>query len=260
MSEDLRQIRTGTDLHTNVAEDDCETLASQVVSVGNTMASLQKDMLKTFSSSTPELLMQNVDDATLDRYVCPKLFAGHSREERVQFLGGVYNILSRLHPEEGVKVYLNTGNAYGAAAGGNGGPTARSLNGHCYCGVDVNVVVMPAYQNEMAMHVGAPMTMGAGREKRRTKTKTFRSLVEATKWVNARFSTKEKKPDVQVLQMANQVSNMLKEVTKISSMDPTMDVGANLLQIYQGMFFQFRACCSSFYLGLHAEHISHQNG
>ena len=122
LSEDLRQIRTGRTLHTLVAMDDCETLASHMMASANALNDLMVHLSRDCS---------NVDD-----FVCPKLFAGLSLDERQAFLHGCTNILAQVHPEEGVYMFCNTGNAYGAAAGGS---TARSLNGHCYAGTRVRI-------------------------------------------------------------------------------------------------------------------------
>ena len=64
LSEDLRQVRTGRTLHTLVAMDDCETQASHMMASANALNQLLMDL-------------EEADNrATLDDFVCPKLFSG----------------------------------------------------------------------------------------------------------------------------------------------------------------------------------------
>ncbi len=64
LSEDLRQVRTGRDLHTEVAMDDCESLTSHMMASANAMNDLYRQL-------------QEADKhAKLEEYLCPKLFAG----------------------------------------------------------------------------------------------------------------------------------------------------------------------------------------
>jgi hypothetical protein len=193
LSEDLRQVRTGRDLHSLICMDDCETVASNMLASATALNEL--------AASKAEWAAGRVD---VDDYVCPKLFSGLSREERENFLCSVFHVLSQVDQDKGgVYMYCNTGNAYGAAASASS--TARSLNGHQYAG-------MTCYFNG----------------------ERFCSLLEGTKWVMPLTAASLKNPDSDSLKICNEVSGLLVEVTKTASMDPSMDVGGTLLQIYQG--------------------------
>ena len=133
--------------------------------------------------------------------------AGVPQKEQGIFLKGIYNILGHVNfdNKKGVYMFCNTGNAYGAAAGPN---VAKSLNGHCYGGLEIEFTHCPG--------------------------KTFRTLLEGTKWVAPLTASTLKNPDVEALRLCNEVSALLMEATKHPKLDPTLDVGSNLMQIYQG--------------------------
>lgn len=135
--------------------------------------------------------------------------AGMQHKEKGIFLKGIYHILSHVKYENGRGVYMfcNTGNAYGASAGPN---TAKSLNGHCYGGLEVEFTHSPS--------------------------KIFRTLLEGTKWVMPLSASFLKNPDVQTLRRCNEVAGLLMEATKHPSLDVSLDVGGTLLQIMQGMY------------------------
>ena len=175
--------------------DDCETQASHMMASANALNQLNTD------------LRMADDAAKLDDFVCPTLFAGLSTKERALFLKGVYHILSHCvdtQDRKGIHMFCNTGNAYGAAAGGS---VARSLNGHCFAGTCVTLKQCP----------DEPMY----------------SILEGTKWVMPLTAAGLKHADVQSLKECNEISSLLVEITKLPSLDPSMDVGSTLLQIYQ---------------------------
>lgn len=177
--------------------DDCETQASHMMASANALNDLYTH------------LKLADDKAVLDDFVCPKLFAGISIKQRAIFLKGIYHVLGHVdYSKGGVYMFCNTGNAYGAAAGAG---VARSLNGHCYAGCRIHMLNSP------------------------TPDVPLCSLLEGTKWVSPMTASLLKHPDVQAVQLCNEISNLLVEVTKMPSMDPSMDVGSTLLQIYQGI-------------------------
>lgn len=181
--------------------DDCETLSSHMMASANALNLLYMH------------LHAEGDDVNVEDFVCPKLFAGMPQKERSTFLKGVYHILSHVDysNKKGVYMFCNTGNAYGAAAGPN---LAKSLNGHCYGGLEVQFT-----------HC--------------TTGKPFRTLLEGTKWVMPLTAASMKHPDVESLKLCNEISSLLMEATKHPKLDPTMDVGGTLLQIYQGAYSAF---------------------
>ena len=160
LSEDLRQIRTGRTLDNQISSDDCETNACQHMSIVNTINETQRKMLQLPVCVPPMMQVGSeisnnrasrrqmapfsikLDRETVDTYVCPKLFAGHTDEEREMFCAGMHNILTRLD-DNGVYAALITGNAEAPAAGGDSSSTQASLNGHCYCGMEVSVLKKP---------------------------------------------------------------------------------------------------------------------
>jgi hypothetical protein len=115
------------------------------------------------------------------------------------------------------------GNAHGGQASGEGGVVQKSLTGHCYAGVDVWL--------KSKMPDGSP------------KIRT--TLLEGTKWVSPMFaaisaeSMKGRKLcrnaclDAPTLQSCNQLGSLLLELTKITSINPKLDVGSTNLQILQ---------------------------
>ena len=137
--------------------------------------------------------------------------AGIPIKERALFLKGVYNVLGHCVADKntgrpGIYMFCNTGNAYGAAA--SAGPAARSLNGHCFAGVECRFKQCP--------------------------DDVMCSLLEGTKWVMPLTASGIKNADVESLRACNEISQLLLEITKAPTMDPSLDVGATLLQLYQG--------------------------
>ena len=70
----------------------------------------------------------------------------------------------------------------------------------------------------------------------------FRSIVEGTKWVDERFSSRAKKTDAQIRQLQNQNSSLLFEITKIDNMDPKEDIGSTKLYVDQGARISLFLC------------------
>jgi hypothetical protein len=181
--------------------------------------------------------------ATLDEFLDPHLFGGMETSERVDLVKGWHNVLSQV---DKLYCYCNTGestcsvlffirfvfvfihecragNAHGGQASGEGGVVQKSLTGHCYAGVDVWL--------KSKMPDGSP------------KIRT--TLLEGTKWVSPMFaaisaeSMKGRKLcrnaclDAPTLQSCNQLGSLLLELTKITSVNPKLDVGSTNLQILQ---------------------------
>lgn len=204
MSEDIRQLRTAYNTHTQEAVDDCENQAQQQMASAMAIVRLKRDL-------------RNNPKATLDDFVNPHLFSGFSTDAKVEFLKSIHSLLSEV---DDIHSYLNTGNAHGGQASGSGGVGQRALTGHCFTGID--------------------FYLKTGSEVPRIRT----TLLEGTKWVKPMFArssapTKSKICrnaclDCPTLQNVNQLSSLLMELTKIPEVMPTMDVGCSELQILQG--------------------------
>jgi hypothetical protein len=66
MSEDIRQLRTGYNTHTQEAMDDCENQAQQQMAYAMGIMKLKRDL-----SNNPK--------ATLDEFINPHLFSGRNQ-------------------------------------------------------------------------------------------------------------------------------------------------------------------------------------
>jgi hypothetical protein len=127
-----------------------------------------------------------------------------------------------MHTVPSNKFPFKTGNARGGQASGTSNIMERPLTGHCYTGIDYY------------------MKASAAGEPPRIRT----TLLEGTKWVKPMFATNNTKTkskifrnaclDCPTLQNVNQLSALLMELTKIPSVNPTMDLGCSELQILQG--------------------------
>ena len=233
LSEDQRQIMTGRTLHNRVGVDDCETKSVQHMSTGKALNGIRMDVLSRCNDGTVPvladgsvslqgLLMHGAKAICLDE----RLWAGHSALEQQDFKEGVANILLRLAGD--VQMDFAIGNAMAPSAGG---ATNADAN---LCGHEYIIATVPIHKempfDRMVMQVGAKLATGrdvmsssAGRGSSVLKV----SAVESTKWVNIQRAA----ADPKTCQLMNQISVLLKEVTKVPTVDPMDDVGENMMVV-----------------------------
>lgn len=230
-SEDRRQILTGLETHNKMDEDDCETdalmqmvLNKGLIPVGSSarklLLSIGFDNKKCQFATTADILASGKLNPQ-EFGVCPKLFAGHSEEEQQLIAAGIVNFMQFLH--EDPEVFLITGNAFAPSAGEAAATqpplsSVKEVCGHCYCGMNAPIVNIPATIRSKKLIV-----------------KTSKTILESTKWVNTRNSCQErstKRMDPQITKLQNQGENLLGEITKVASMDPTQDVVNTQLNVF----------------------------
>ena len=245
MSEDQRQIMTGYSTHENMAEDDCETQGDvagatrkglmrihEMLSTSGVIFACEKQRNHTCMRSITDLMqsLAENDCEILNKMVCPKMFSGHSKEERLLFGACMANLVQ--HVGSDIQVVKITGNAYAPeasqAANNNNGGSKSAVVGHCYSGLEARII-----------------DMRASRKNGVTTKQTFKAIIEGTKFVNMHYacsssssssSGKKKKgfffpTDPEVLTILNQCSTLLGEITKLGSMDPTDDQVSSRLEV-----------------------------
>jgi hypothetical protein len=208
MSEDLRQLRTGYDLHSQRCADDCETDAQDLMAAVNKIVAIKQTL-----ASCPNM--------TLDDILKPELFGMLSTSEKIDTVKMTNHVLKQF---KSMHAYCNTGNAHGGQASADGGLQKRTLTGHCYLGIDYE--------------------LDCGKQQPSKKRTT---LLEGTKWVRAMFSRVPSNVPLHLktnrnatlssptLQNVNQLSSLLMELTKIKKVNPKLDLGCTELQIMQGI-------------------------
>jgi hypothetical protein len=150
----------------------------------------------------------------------PCFAAGLTTTDKVDFLKGMHSLLGEI---ENIHSYCNTGNAHGGQASGGNDIGQRSLTGHCFTGLDYYLKCSGT-----------------------TEPLVRTTLLEGTKWVKPMFATSTEKMsgakicrnaclDCPTIQMVNQLSSLLMELTKIPEVTPTLDLGCAELQILQGV-------------------------
>jgi hypothetical protein len=93
MSEDIRQLRTAYNTHTQEAMDDCENQAQQQMAYAMAITKLKADLT-------------NNPKATLDEFVSPHLFSEFSTAARVDMLKSIHCLLGEV---DRIHCYCNTG-------------------------------------------------------------------------------------------------------------------------------------------------------
>jgi hypothetical protein len=206
MSEDIRQLRTAYNTHTQEAMDDCENQAQQQMAYAMGIMKLKRDL-------------KNNPKAMMDDFVNPHLFSALSTTARVEFLKAVHSLLGEI---DHIHPYCNTGNAHGGQASGGDDITQRALTGHCFTGLDYHF---------KTSRVRTTLLEG---------TKWVDPMFATTKEKMAGSKIcRNACLDCPTLQTVNQLASLLMELTKIPEVNPTLDLGCAELQIMQGKFVSF---------------------
>jgi hypothetical protein len=247
LSEDLRQIITGNDMHSVIAQDDCESDSSTQIAACKgfaNMHSVAKEFLLSIGFDNRKGQFATPKDILSSKHLNPdafgitkEAFAGHPLQQRKVFTTGV--IMLCQHMEKPPYVYYITGNAYapavgtGASAAGNNNNPQRDVCGHCYCGMDASMVNIPA---TLARIKSLKQNGQKTPEKVKIITQKQMTILESTKWVNSskaygKNGKKASCADPAVVQLQNQCANLLGEITKVSSFDPALDLISNRLEV-----------------------------
>ena len=234
MSEDIRQVCTGIDTHSQMAEDDCETQSSLQIAFNKGLTILRSKCSQQLMSmgfdnrkgqfATAKQIMQSGRLQPEKLGVCPQLFAGVAKQDRELFAAGIIATMQHLHKNP--DVFFITGNAYAPSAGGGTNaesqqqqPMQKSVCGHCYCGMEAEMVDIGASMRN-GMHV----------------VKTAKTILESTKWVNTTSAYRgaagrNNNVNPQITKLQNQVSTLMGEITKVTGVDPRDDLICSRLEI-----------------------------